>query len=34
LREPPRPYPSGSWGPAASIALIEREGRTWNEELE
>src|SRR5271170_355704 len=34
LREPPRPYASGSWGPAASIALIEREGRTWNEELE
>ena len=34
LREPPRPYASGSWGPAASIALIERDGRTWNEELE
>jgi glucose-6-phosphate 1-dehydrogenase len=34
LREPPRPYASGSWGPAASIALIEREGRTWNEEFE
>jgi len=34
IREPPRPYASGSWGPAASIALIEREGRTWNEELE
>ncbi len=29
--EPPRPYPSGSWGPTASIALIERDGRTWHE---
>jgi glucose-6-phosphate 1-dehydrogenase len=29
-----RPYNSGSWGPAASIALIERDGRTWNEEIE
>jgi glucose-6-phosphate 1-dehydrogenase len=34
LREPPRPYAAGSWGPAASIALIERDGRTWNEEFE
>ena len=34
LREPPRPYPAGSWGPAAAIALIERDGRTWNEEYE
>ncbi len=30
--EPPRPYAAGTWGPAASIALIERDGRTWNEE--
>lgn len=30
--EPPRPYAAGSWGPTASIALIERDGRTWNEE--
>jgi len=29
--EPPRPYASGSWGPTASIALIERDGRTWHE---
>jgi glucose-6-phosphate 1-dehydrogenase len=29
----PRPYPSGSWGPTSSIALIERDGRTWHEEL-
>ena len=26
-----RPYASGSWGPSASIALIERDGRTWHE---
>jgi glucose-6-phosphate 1-dehydrogenase len=29
----PRPYAAGSWGPTASIALIERDGRTWHEEL-
>jgi glucose-6-phosphate 1-dehydrogenase len=29
----PRPYPAGSWGPTASIALIERDGRTWHEEV-
>jgi glucose-6-phosphate 1-dehydrogenase len=32
--EPPRPYSAGTWGPAPSIALIERDGRTWNEEFE
>jgi glucose-6-phosphate 1-dehydrogenase len=32
--ESPRPYTAGTWGPAASIALVEREGRTWNEEYE
>ncbi len=32
--EAPRPYPAGSWGPSASIALIERDGRTWYEEAE
>jgi glucose-6-phosphate 1-dehydrogenase len=31
--EPPRPYAAGSWGPTAAIALIERDGRTWHEEL-
>jgi glucose-6-phosphate 1-dehydrogenase len=31
--EPPRPYPAGSWGPAASVALVERDRRTWHEEL-
>jgi glucose-6-phosphate 1-dehydrogenase len=31
--ERPKPYASGSWGPTASIALIERDGRTWHEEI-
>jgi glucose-6-phosphate 1-dehydrogenase len=31
--EVPRPYPAGSWGPTAAIALIERDGRTWREDL-
>ncbi len=31
--DPPRPYPAGSWGPTAAIALIERDGRTWHEDL-
>jgi len=30
--EPPRPYHAGTTGPAAAIALIERDGRTWHEE--
>jgi glucose-6-phosphate 1-dehydrogenase len=34
LQEPPRPYAAGTWGPNASVALIERDGRTWNEEYE
>jgi glucose-6-phosphate 1-dehydrogenase len=25
----PKPYTSGTWGPSAAIALIERDGRTW-----
>ena len=29
----PRPYASGSWGPTAAIALVERDGRTWHEWL-
>ena len=29
---PSRPYTSGSWGPSAAIALIERDGRTWHED--
>jgi glucose-6-phosphate 1-dehydrogenase len=31
-REPPKPYTSGTWGPSAAIALIERDGRTWYED--
>ncbi|ASV83640.1 glucose-6-phosphate dehydrogenase [Ochrobactrum quorumnocens] len=26
-------YTSGTWGPSSSIALIERDGRTWHESL-
>jgi glucose-6-phosphate 1-dehydrogenase len=33
-KEAPRPYVAGSWGPSASIALIERDGRTWVEDGE
>ncbi len=25
----PKSYPAGSWGPAAAIALTERDGRSW-----
>ena len=32
--EGPRPYTSGTWGPSAAVALIERDGRTWNEDSE
>lgn len=32
LGEKPRPYPAGSWGPAASSALMAREHLTWFEE--
>ncbi len=31
-KDAPKPYTSGTWGPSASIALIERAGRTWNED--
>jgi glucose-6-phosphate 1-dehydrogenase len=29
----PRPYAAGTWGPTAAIALIERDGRTWHEDI-
>jgi glucose-6-phosphate 1-dehydrogenase len=32
MDEKPRPYPAGSWGPAASSALMARENLTWFEE--
>ncbi len=31
--EPPKPYASGTWGPSAAVALIERDGRTWHEDM-
>ncbi|MFW2830503.1 glucose-6-phosphate dehydrogenase [Sphingomonas sp. ID0503] len=27
----PKPYPAGTWGPAAAIALTERDGVHWND---
>ncbi len=27
----PRPYPAGTWGPSAAIALTERDGVSWHE---
>jgi len=32
VKEGPRPYTAGTWGPSAAIALIERDGRTWLED--
>ncbi len=32
LGDLPRPYPAGTWGPAAASALIARDGMTWTEE--
>jgi glucose-6-phosphate 1-dehydrogenase len=32
--EAPKAYAAGTWGPSASVALIERDGRTWHEDLE
>ncbi|XOF35256.1 MAG: glucose-6-phosphate dehydrogenase [Candidatus Electrothrix sp. YB6] len=29
--EPPRQYPAGTWGPVASVALLARDGREWEE---
>ncbi len=29
--EPPKPYPAGTWGPVASVALLARDGREWEE---
>jgi glucose-6-phosphate 1-dehydrogenase len=27
----PRPYPAGTWGPAAAVTLTERHGHSWRE---
>jgi glucose-6-phosphate 1-dehydrogenase len=32
-REGPKSYVSGTWGPSASVALIERDGRTWHDDV-
>ena len=32
LRDAPKPYTAGSWGPSAAVALVERDGRTWHED--
>jgi glucose-6-phosphate 1-dehydrogenase len=32
ILELPKPYTSGTWGPSAAIALIERDGRTWHDQ--
>jgi glucose-6-phosphate 1-dehydrogenase len=32
LREAPKPYTAGTWGPAASSALVSRDGCAWHEE--
>ncbi len=29
----PKPYPAGSWGPAAATALMARDNRSWLEEV-
>ncbi|WP_337022424.1 MULTISPECIES: glucose-6-phosphate dehydrogenase [unclassified Pantoea] len=29
--EAPKPYQAGTWGPVASVAMITRDGRSWNE---
>ena len=29
--EPEKSYPAGSWGPVASVALLARDGREWEE---
>ncbi|WP_428640917.1 glucose-6-phosphate dehydrogenase [Roseibium sp.] len=31
-KETPKGYTAGTWGPSASIALVERDGRTWAED--
>ena len=28
----PKPYTAGTWGPSAAVALIERDGSTWQED--
>ncbi len=30
----PKPYRAGGWGPTAAIALIERDGRSWHDDVD
>ncbi len=32
-KDMPKPYTAGTWGPSAAVALIERDGRTWHEDI-
>ena len=32
-RTRPKSYTAGTWGPSAAVALIERDGRTWNDDV-
>ena len=34
LGKRPHRYPAGTWGPTSAIALIERDGRTWHEDVD
>ena len=29
----PQGYTAGTWGPSQAIALIERDGRTWHDDI-
>jgi glucose-6-phosphate 1-dehydrogenase len=31
INDTPKSYPAGSWGPVASVALLARDGRAWEE---
>ncbi|SER16156.1 glucose-6-phosphate 1-dehydrogenase [Faunimonas pinastri] len=29
----PKPYTAGTWGPSSAVAMIERDGRNWHEDI-
>jgi glucose-6-phosphate 1-dehydrogenase len=31
--QPVQGYTAGTWGPSQAIALIERDGRTWHDDI-
>ena len=33
LKDRPKGYVAGAWGPSPAVALIERDGRTWHEDM-